>query len=96
MKKITFLILFSFYSLNLGLAQDKTYIYKNYENSIIRKPYPGYVIQGQYIYRLYPNSIIRKPYPEFTIKSNYIYRNYENSIIRKPYPIGTLDGELSE
>lgn len=96
MKKIIYLILFNLLIINIGLSQNNTYIYRNYSNSIIRAPYPSYVVQGQYIYRVYTNSIIRTPYPQYTIKNNYLYRNYSNSIIRKPYPLGTFDGNLPD
>ena len=95
MKKIIFLILLS--TKFLGFAQEnKTYIYRNYADSIIRTPYPKYVIQNNYIYRTYPNSIIRVPYPQYTIKNDYIYRTYPNSIIRQPYPIGSLRDGIPE
>lgn len=94
MMKIIYLILLI---ASISCAQEqKTYIYRNYESSIVRQPYPKYVIQNNYIYRTYPNSIVRVPYPEFTIKNNYIYRNYDKSIVRKPYPLGTLSDGIPE
>jgi len=95
MRKIIVLILII--SPLAAICQDnQVMVYKNYESSIIRQPYPRFIIKDNYIYRTYPNSIIRLPYPEYTIKGNYLYKNYEKSIIRKPYPIGTLDDGIPE
>jgi len=96
MKKIIYLILLIVISSNQLRSEEKIYVYKNYENSIIRQPYPKYVIQNNYIYRTYENSIIRKPYPEYTIKNSYIYKNYDKSIIRKPYPLGSISDGIPE
>lgn len=95
MKKIIFLTLLIFSQI-AHTEDNKTYIYRNYANSIIRTPYPNYVIQNNYIYRTYPNSIIRVPYPQYTIKNDYIYRTYPNSIIRKPYPLGSIRDGIPE
>lgn len=96
MKKIIYLTsLIVISSLHLK-AEEKVYIYRNYESSIIRQPYPKYVIQNNYIYRTYPNSIIRQPYPEYTIKNSYIYKNYDKSIIRKPYPLGSINDGIPD
>jgi hypothetical protein len=73
-----------------------TYIYRNYKDSIVRVPYPSYVLQGNYIYRTYPKSIVRVPYPEFTIKGDNIYRTYPKSIVRTPYPIGKIGNGIPE
>ena len=95
MKKIIFLILLT--TKSLGFCQEnKTYIYRNYSSSIIRTPYPSYVVQNNYIYRTYPKSIIRVPYPQYTIKNDYVYRTYPNSIIRQPYPVGSIRDGIPE
>lgn len=98
MKKIIYLILLSSLSAFSLKAQTNqgTYIYRNYSNSIVRVPYPSYIVKGSYIYRTYPKSIVRVPYPEFTIKGNDIYRNYPKSIIRTPYPIGKIGNGIPE
>ena len=100
MKKIIYLILCSSCLLFTECTQSQTnpniYIYRNYSDSIIRVPYPSYVVKDNYIYRLYPKSIIRVPYPEFTIKGDNIYRTYPKSIIRTPYPIGKIGNGIPE
>ena len=65
MKKIIYLILLSnAFTLTLKAQTTQgTYIYRNYKDSIVRVPYPSYVVQGSYIYRTYPKSIVRTPYP---------------------------------
>jgi len=98
MKKIIYLILLSnAFTLTLKAQTTQgTYIYRNYKDSIVRVPYPSYVLQGNYIYRTYPKSIVRVPYPEFTIKGNDIYRTYPKSIVRTPYPIGKIGNGIPE
>jgi hypothetical protein len=102
MKKIIYLILLTNAFVLNSKAQttaengNQTYIYRNYTKSIVRVPYPSYLVKGQYIYRLYPKSIVRVPYPEFTIKGDNIYRNYSDSIIRTPYPIGKIGSGIPE
>lgn len=102
MKKIIYsILLLNIFILSLkaqttGATGNQTYIYRNYNKSIVRVPYPSYVVKGNYIYRLYPKSIVRVPYPEFTIKNDNIYRNYSDSIIRTPYPIGKIGSGIPE
>ena len=95
MKKIIFLILLTTKSI-VFCQENKTYIYRNYSDSIIRTPYPQYVVQNNYIYRTYPNSIVRVPYPQYTIKNDYIYRTYPSSIVRRPYPVGSIRNGIPE
>jgi len=91
MKKIIYTLALILMPLVLkAQTQQGTYIYRNYSQSIVRTPYPQFVIQGNYIYRTYDKSIVRVPYPQYTIKNDYIYRNYDKSLVRMPYPIGTV------
>lgn len=98
MKKIIYLtLLISGLAFNSKAQTSQgTYIYRNYKDSIVRTPYPSYLIKGDYIYRTYPQSIVRLPYPEFTIKNDNIYRVYPKSIVRVPYPIGKIGNGIPE